>query len=98
VLENKFKIRKKRKSLYETIEEKMIKETSNLKEILKNAKVCVPDNEGNLYCWFGEGSVTAIDPETGDDVDYFSVSPWFTAKPSMNNVISYILRRIKDKC
>ena len=72
----------------------MIKE-STLKEILRSAKVCLPDKKGNLYCWFGEGSVTIIDPDTGDDVDYFSVSPWFAAKPSLNQVITFIQRKIK---
>jgi hypothetical protein len=74
----------------------MISEIS-IKEMLKKAKVCVPDKSGNLWVWFGEGSVTVIDPESCEDVDYFSVSPWFAAKPSMNQVYTYIKRRMKEK-
>jgi hypothetical protein len=72
----------------------MIKEIT-LKEILKNAKVCVPDQEGNLYCWFGDNSITIIDPDTGDDVHHFTVSPWIAGKPSLNQVVTFIQRRIK---
>jgi len=72
----------------------MITEKS-IKEILRSAKVCIPDKEGNLHCWFGEGTVTVIDPESCTGIDFFSISPSFTAKPSLNKVITYIKRKIE---
>lgn len=72
----------------------MVKE--NIKETLKKAKICIPDGNGNLNCWFGGASVSVIDPDTGQEIDYFSVSPWFAATPSLNNVVQYIKRRINE--
>jgi len=73
----------------------MIKENMTIKESLRNARICIPDKEGNLYCWNGGASVTVIDPDTGLDINYFSVSPWFAARPSMVTVIQYIKERIR---
>lgn len=71
----------------------MVKES--IKDALRKAKICIPDKEGNLHCWFGGASVTVIDPDIGQDIDYFSVSPWFVSKPSLTNVIRYINDRIR---
>jgi len=73
----------------------MIKENMTIKESLRNAKICIPDKDGNLYSWFGGASVTIIDPDTGQNIDYFSVSPWFAARPSIVTVIQYIKERIR---
>ncbi len=73
-----------------------IKESNLLKDILKKAKICIPDHNGNLHVWFGGVGVTIIDPDTGQDIDYFFVSPWSAAKPSLNNVIKYIRNRINN--